>query len=118
MIVEHARPKRRPITAPDSPRAIPTAISSRSASDNLRGDRLRSQERKPPLCMIHRINRPHIAPDCFSHILLGLTRRDTPLQLLAIPRTQSPAVLPSTSLSHHDLLSVTASLPAAEATTD
>ena len=35
-----------------------------------------------------------------------------------ILRTQPPTVLPSTSPCHHDLLSVTASLPAAEATTD
>ncbi len=61
---------------------------------------------------------PHIATYRPSNILLGLTRRDTPLQLLAIPRTQPPAVIPSTSLCHHDLLSVTASLPAGEATTD
>ena len=89
MIVEHARPKRRPITAPDSPRAIPTAISSRSASDKFRVDRLRSQERRPPLCMIHRItvrtSQP-IAPATSSWVSPAAIRRSRSSRSLGLNR--------------------------------
>ena len=108
----HRRPARRrhlPPIQPDLPLPLPHRPHQTPPSSKCCDDRLNPLN--PP------DHRPHIAPDRSSHIPLGLTRRDTPLQLLAILGTQPPAVLPSTSLSHHDLLSVTASLPAAEATT-